>query len=319
MKQVLSRFASLFASGLEFAVGSSQPLSVWRAKTLLTSGRSLDSIRYATAQLRLWPESADLHYVAGQAAIQLVQFDYARVRMAYATHLSPAETRFRFALAYCAHRHGDKQTAEREYRTVLSQTPTDLNARLNLGLVLKSQNKLELASDAFEEVLSRRPRDVKALFGAALCHYQLGRFGHAKQQAETCVQVQPKHGKGNALLGAIALAEDRKDTAKVYYERAMALEPEDGSILAALGRLYMAENPAHARHLLREALIVARHDRTAHFDLGQYYERTNQLDRALAEYALYVRHHDDTRSAWSARRMVRIREKQKESQVANER
>jgi Flp pilus assembly protein TadD len=313
VRQIVSRLASLLFSGLEFGFGSSRYLSIWRAKTLLMSGRYLDSVRYVTTQLRLWPDSADLHYLAGQAAIRLVNFDYARVRMAYATALSPAETRFRFALAYCAHREGDKQTAEREYRIVLLQTPTDLNARLNLGLVLKSQNKHALAIDAFEEVVMLRPKDVKALFGAAVCHYQLGEMDNARRKVETCVQIQPNHGKSYSLLGSIALADHQSETAKKHYERAMLLEPEDGATLAALGRLYMIDNPAHGRHLLREALIVARQDRSAHFDLGQYYERTHQLDRALAEYALYARYHNDTRSRWSERRIERIREKQLES------
>ena len=71
----------------------------------------------------------------------------------------------------------------------------------------------------------------------------------------------------------------------------------------------MTDNPPQARHLLREALIVSKPDRSAHFDLGQYYEIVRDLERAIAEYELFSRFHTGNRAKWARKRVIRLREK----------
>ena len=249
----------------------------------------MDAISYAAPKLAQMPDDARLHYSVGQAAISLMKREYARSRMAYAVALDPSNVRYRFALAYCAQLLNQYETAQREYQFVLSQTPSDLHATLNLALLRKSMAQHEQALVGFTDVLDVKPRDIKALIGASICNYELGRHEKAKIFAKRCLDVDAKYVRGHVILARISLALDDNDAARFHFEAAREIEPEDGVVLAALGRLYMADNPPEARHLLREALIVSRPDRSAHFDLGQYYEVVRDLERAIAEYNLFAR------------------------------
>ena len=296
-------------SGVEMCLGPSRKIALWRARGLCESEQYVEAFRYVSSLLERWPDLAGLHYYAGRAGIGLVNLQYAQVRMAYAATLAPNDSRYRFGLAYCAQRRGQLEVAAREYRASLALDPDDLNARLNLGLVLKSQDKLSLAIETFDEVLAKRPKDLKALFGSALCAHRLGHVEEAIERAEGCIRLDRRHGKSHALLGSILMTRGESARALEHFQIAGEQDPEDGSILAAMGRLHMPEDPARGRHLLREALIVARADRSAHFDLGQYYERVNKLERASAEYALYVRFHEGKRAQWARRRIQRLNEK----------
>ena len=108
---------------LEWCIGPTLSLAVWRTRSLILAERYLDAVAYSDPQLSTWPDSARLHYCAGRAALALVKRDYARCRMAYAATLNPAEPKYRFGLAYCAQLLGQVETAEREYLAVLERTP----------------------------------------------------------------------------------------------------------------------------------------------------------------------------------------------------
>ena len=309
MKVLVSRICAEVVKIVEVLVGSKPKLTLLRTRCLVWAGHYLDAIIYAAPRLGQTPDDARLHYSVGQAALNLMKRNYARSRMAYATALDPANVRYRFALAYCAQILNQHETAQREYLNVLRQTPRDLNARLNLALLRKAMGKHEQALTGFTEVLDSRPKEIKALIGAAICHYELGSLDQAKRLAMRCAQVDDTYVRAQVILGRIALAQEESATARVHFEAARKIEPEDGYVLASLGRLYMSDNPPQARHLLREALIVSRPDRSAHFDLGQYYEIVRDLERAIAEYQLFSRFHTGGRANWARKRIIRLREK----------
>jgi cytochrome c-type biogenesis protein CcmH/NrfG len=63
--------------------------------------------------------------------------------------------------------------AEAEFRQAVRLDPAFIEARLNLGIALYGQQKLDEALQQFEEVLQRNPTDATALRFAQLLRNRL--------------------------------------------------------------------------------------------------------------------------------------------------
>ena len=303
---------------LEWCFGSSLSLAVWRARSLVLAERYLEAVAYSDPKLSKWPDSARLHYCAGRAALALVKRDYARCRMAYAATLNPDETKYRFGLAYCAQLLGQFETAEREYLAVLEVTPDDINAKINLALLYKTQGRHQRALTHFRDVLDRQPKSPKALYGSALSEYRLENLESAEVYAKRCLEVNRRDTKVIILLARIQHKLGRSAEAIDAFQLARSIEPDEGTTLSALGRIYAESDPPKARQFFREALLVARPDVSAHLDLGQCYEALRDFQSARSEYVLFARYHDGSSAEWARRRAKRMLEKEDETQSDGE-
>jgi Flp pilus assembly protein TadD len=103
--------------------------------------------------------------------------------------------------------------AEMEYRIVLDITPTDINTRNKLGIVLYRKNKLQEAEKEFASVLRIAPNDFDAHDG----------------------------------MGLVKLKENKSSEAVAWFQKAIVLNSEDtlvhhslGLALEQLGRLQEA-------------------------------------------------------------------------------
>ncbi|MGC6416105.1 MAG: tetratricopeptide repeat protein [Bradymonadia bacterium] len=303
---------------LEWCIGPTLSLSVWRTRSLIIAERYLDAVAYSDPQLSTWPDSARLHYCAGRAALALVKRDYARCRMAYAATLNPDEPKYRFGLAYCAQLLGQFETAEREYLAVLERTPGDMNAKINLALLYKNQGHYKRALVHFRDVLDRQPKSAKALYGSALSEYRLENLESAEAYANRCIKLNRRDTKVITLLARIQHKQGRRAEAIEAFQLALSIEPDEGTTLSALGRIYGESDPPKARQFFREALLVARPDVSAHLDLGQCYEALRDYESARSEYILFARYHDGPSAKWARRRIKRMLEKESEKRTHGE-
>lgn len=99
--------------------------------------------------------------------------------------------------AFLAWRTGDHAEAERRYRAILGEYPTDVEAWFQLGEVLNHANPLHgrpmaEASGAFETVLSYEPRDMAALVHLVRTAGFEGRLGDLDSLADRFYAVNPE-------------------------------------------------------------------------------------------------------------------------------
>ena len=72
--------------------------------------------------------------------------------------------------AYTAHQEGRLKEAERLYRSILENQPTNLDANNNLGVLLQNLGRLDEAEVSYKKAIEIKPDYVEAYFGR--CHLE---------------------------------------------------------------------------------------------------------------------------------------------------
>ncbi len=90
--------------------------------------------------------------------------------------------------------------AEAFLRRALKLRPTDIDARINLGLTLVFLGRLRDARACFAKVLKTTPRNVLALFGMGQIATLEGRFEEAETTFRRIVEINPKMTNAWAAL-----------------------------------------------------------------------------------------------------------------------
>ena len=85
-------------------------------------------------------------------------------------------------------------------RRALKLRPTDIDARINLGLTLVFLGRLRDARACFAKVLKSAPRNVLALFGMGQIAAVEGRFEEAEATYKRIIELNPKMTNAWAAL-----------------------------------------------------------------------------------------------------------------------
>lgn len=122
---------------------------------------------------------------------------------------------------------GDQQAAQALVQEALSLEPDRPEALAVLGLLLKSQGKLQEAVEAFKRALDAQPLFTAALYNLGQCWRALGESTAAKLCYEQVVEIEPNHGLALSCLGQLEHEAGALNQALVLYERAAALRSGD--------------------------------------------------------------------------------------------
>ena len=175
------------------------------------------------------------------------------------------------------------------YRDILADSPRNVKARNNLGVLYDELGHPELALEQFEAAEGIDPQNIEVLtnYGSALA--VLARYGEAEQLLLRALAIEPDSvvarasvGILNFRRGAYAAAElelrwvceqDRESARAFYYhgetlnrlgrfdealvalERATVLEPKNSRAFYTLGHLY------DRKHMIEEATLMYRQAR----------------------------------------------------------
>lgn len=93
--------------------------------------------------------------------------------------------------------------AERMFGHAVTQVPDDVDARLQLGVNLVVQGKLEAAAVQLRSALSRNPRQPDVLAYLAFCELSAGNVGEAVRLVETALVIDPGHPVARSVQAAI--------------------------------------------------------------------------------------------------------------------
>ena len=175
------------------------------------------------------------------------------------------------------------------YRDILADSPRNVKARNNLGVLYDELGHPELALEQFEAAEGIDPQNIEVLtnYGSALA--VLARYGEAEQLLLRALAIEPDSvvarasvGILNFRRGAYVAAElelrwvceqDRESARAFYYhgetlnrlgrfdealvalERATVLEPKNSRAFYTLGHLY------DRKHMIEEATLMYRQAR----------------------------------------------------------
>lgn len=93
-------------------------------------------------------------------------------------------------LAYCEYRRGDFNKAEKAWLRALDINDSD-KIRLNLALVYKEANRLDLAQASLLKALELNPNLPSAHFALGEIYYKRNKFRKAKHHFKEVIQLEP--------------------------------------------------------------------------------------------------------------------------------
>jgi predicted Zn-dependent protease len=152
---------------------------------------------------------------------------------AYAQNSSLEEL---FRQAQKASRENDYARAEKLYRQVLAADPSELAARVNLGLACYWQHKSREAVAELQKALHVSPREFSALLFSGLAYIDLGEYDHAQKVLQGAASLNDKDPLLFWALGSLAMIHNDANAAMPPLERCATLDPNNTRCVWLLGQ-----------------------------------------------------------------------------------
>ncbi len=211
-------------------------------------------------------------------------------------------------------RAGNLEAAAAAFTRCTALDPTFAEAWLNLGLARFQQNDLDRAVPALEKSLHLKPTVRGANLFLGIADYRRNDYAAAAAALERETKADPANADALMWLGIARLAAGHTADAVSTLEKAARMRPDDVDTLYHLGRAYMlrsketyermyvadpkswrvhqvlAQSFADADRLedavkeCQEAIRQKPAEPGLHQQLGEIYDRQNNLEMADAEY-----------------------------------
>jgi tetratricopeptide (TPR) repeat protein len=191
------------------------------------------------------PDSANLHYSAGQFHLQQGNLNKASEhfrsflqcpdaderRSQVEKVLEEIESKSRddlyFKEAYDYINMGQEQKAVESINSFLEGNPEVWNAWFLLGWAKRRLGEYEAAKKAFGESRRLAPRHVDTLNELAICNLELEHYDEAEQQLKEALGLEPENTKIISNMGILALRRNNKEEAEGFFRTVLEIDPED--------------------------------------------------------------------------------------------
>jgi protein O-GlcNAc transferase len=190
-----------------------------------------------------------------------------------------------FAQAVDWHQQRHLSQALGAYRKVLSLEPNHVDARVNMGSLLKQMGRLEDAIASYEQALALQPNRPDLWFNLGNTLQTQGKAAEAEAAFRQSIQLQPNLAAAHFNLGRLLQQQGQLAAAATCYQAAIDHNPQLtrahtnlGNTLKALGQLDEAVR-CHQR-----AIALAPNDPEVHYNLGNaLFAQGNDTD-AISAY-----------------------------------
>jgi Flp pilus assembly protein TadD len=146
---------------------------------------------------------------------------------------------------------GKYRTAEKQYQTVLTQNPKNLDALSNLGVVYFRTGKIRSAESTLKKALAIAPNDDFVLTTLGIVHYRQSRFDDALKELRKAIQINPNSATAHNYLGITASQKGRQQEAEKEMLQAIAKDPNYADAHFNLAVILITTQPS-SRELARE-------------------------------------------------------------------
>jgi predicted O-linked N-acetylglucosamine transferase (SPINDLY family) len=222
------------------------------------------------------------------------QYPY-RAAAPHGTVLMPADLQHAMAL----HQQGRLAEAERAYRDILRQNPTDADAWHLLGIVALQSGHPEPAAALIARSIELNDRIAAAFNNRAIALRRLGRRDEALASLDSAIALEPGNAEAHNNRGSLLRELARPQDALQSLDSAIALQPNyidaynnKGILLRQLGRIdealasyetALAHHPDSAETHLNRGNALS--------DLGRFIDALASYDAALALNPQYAEAH----------------------------
>ncbi len=224
--------------------------------------------------------------ISGDRFYHMGALDNAIAEYSAALELDPNNTNVRNSIGVCFAELDDTTAAESEFNLVTEIDPSEPMAWYNLGMLSRLNGKDEAALAYFEKAYTLKSDFYEIPFQIGRILSEQCRWEEALDFAEQASELSRGHWSTHSLTGLCLAALDRITEAIYAYTKSVQRNPNNPWDLSALGCLYDAEdeNPDICRTFLEQSIALAPQNGLFHNRLGQWHEKHQQFEEALAAY-----------------------------------
>jgi Tfp pilus assembly protein PilF len=156
--------------------------------------------------------------------------------------------------AVTAHQEGRLEEAERLYRSILENQPTNLVVNKCLGVLLHNLGRLDEAEASYKKVIELKPDDIKTHFNLGNTLFHCSRFDEAEASYKKVIELKPDYADAYYNLGNTLKELNRFDEAEVNFEKLMILNLKKAKdFCEKLSQKELRESPEKSAFVYREA------------------------------------------------------------------
>jgi Flp pilus assembly protein TadD len=191
----------------------------------------------------------------------------------------------RFDLANLELKHDQASDAERQFRAMLAQCPSDAGMHSGLGVALGGQGNTQAAADEFEKALALDAHDFTALYNLGDLALQAGQFSQAVEMLKTAVQQRPRDADAHEHLADAYAQSGRLGDAAIQLREAIRISPDTPALHALLSQVLDSTGDLQAAIAeQRTALRLAANDADGWNNLGVLEARAGRNTQARADF-----------------------------------
>jgi len=181
------------------------------AMTLLSDGRTEESLRNLEAAESLKPDSFEIESALGWVYLEAGRLEDALPRLRKAAGAGAIDPKVHFNLATVYYKKGELFDATEELKRSLAFNPRYVPALNELGAILLAQGQTADALSHLEEAVAADPEFLSARFNLANTLLQMGRRTEALEQLNEALSKHPENAEAQKNL-AWVLATSPDDT-----------------------------------------------------------------------------------------------------------
>jgi len=152
----------------------------------------------------------------------------------------------RYNRGFAHQKLGNWREAESDYRQVLANNPEDVQTALNLGAVLRAQERRDEAAKLYEELLEKNPFQAELLNNLSVLHRERKDYEAASSAVRQLLMRDQDNVDAYKNLALINLEQGRLTLAETNLQNARKRSEEQGrsdpDIFVNLGRIYLERN-----------------------------------------------------------------------------
>lgn len=188
--------------------------------------------------LEHYPQTAELHSIAGVCFLLQKDFETALGYFAHAAKLAPTELRYLVNHAELLSQLERKDEAIKIFQEVLNQDPRYEGAYIGLGNIHQEEGKMDLAAAEFARAVRFNPQSIPARNNYAIALVKLENYEDAIEETKRILKAAPDHNTSQRRLAKLLAHLLRFQEAIPYLVNALAFYPDDAFLLHEIGKAY---------------------------------------------------------------------------------
>jgi tetratricopeptide (TPR) repeat protein len=278
--------------------GCSHDPNVQKQKYLESGQRYFDKGQYREAEIQFQnaiqvdSRFADAHYKLALAAMKLQQWPAAYQELTTTVQIQPEHYAAHLDMANLLISSGHFNEAKEQLDLLTQKQPDDPDVYTARANYYAATNNTTAALADMQTALKLDPHRSESYLNLALLQMHGQQWDAAELNFKKAVELSPKSTNALVSLGNFYQTRGRFPEAEQVFRRAIDSAADDPNPRLSLAALYMAENkPGPAEEFLRQSKKDFPDNSVGYRMLGDFYFANNQLDKAIAEYAVLYQNH----------------------------